>query len=121
MAHSGGEKRILQAILRNGQHPEYVKAAIPFPIPDEEYAPCIELLYALEIGNLTKRDCIVQKLQSDFPVLERLEMVNIILEALDYLVKRLDSFCDQKSAQFQEASVKFKIYDICFLVPFTNT
>ena len=39
---------MIQAVLRNAAHPEYGEATIPFPIPEEEYGHCLELLEALE-------------------------------------------------------------------------
>ena len=40
-----------QAIIGNGAHPKYGVATIPFPIPLTEYANCLALLEALEIGG----------------------------------------------------------------------
>ena len=50
-----------QAILDNTAHPEYGVATIPFPIPRAEYANCVALLEALEIGDARDRDCQVQE------------------------------------------------------------
>ena len=46
-----------QAIIGNATHPEYGVATIPFPIPRAEYANCVALLEALEIGDTSDRDC----------------------------------------------------------------
>ena len=35
---------MIQAILSNPSHPEYGVATIPFPIPRDQYAHCMELL-----------------------------------------------------------------------------
>ena len=40
---------MIQAVLSNPSHPEYGVATIPFPIPRDQYAHCMELLEALEI------------------------------------------------------------------------
>ncbi len=48
---------MMQAVLSNPSHPEYGVATIPFPIPRDQYAHCMELLEALEIGNAVKADC----------------------------------------------------------------
>lgn len=53
-----GDAKMIQTILRNAQYPEHGVPTSPFPIPDEEYARCIELLNTLEIGDPIKRDCI---------------------------------------------------------------
>ena len=48
---------MIQAVLGNLHHPEYGVATIPFPIPHDQYAHCMELLEALEIGDAVKADC----------------------------------------------------------------
>ena len=40
----------MNVTLCNRGHPEYGAATIPLPIPDEEYARCMELLEAMAIG-----------------------------------------------------------------------
>ena len=51
---------MIQAVLSNPSHPEYGVATIPFPIPHDQYAHCMELLEALEIGDAVKADCKVE-------------------------------------------------------------
>ena len=51
---------MIQAVLSNHSHPEYGVATIPFPIPHDQYAHCMELLAALEIGDAAKADCKVE-------------------------------------------------------------
>ena len=55
---------IIQAVLSNPKHPEYGVATIPFPSPRDQYAHCMELLEALEIGDALKADCKVEKINS---------------------------------------------------------
>ena len=55
---------MFQAVLSNRTHPEYGVATIPFPIPHDQYAHCMELLEALEIGDAVKVDCISSKASS---------------------------------------------------------
>ena len=55
---------MFQAVLSNRDHPEYGVATIPFPIPRDQYAHCMELLAALEIGDTVKVDCISSKASS---------------------------------------------------------
>ena len=55
---------MIQAVLSNPSHPEYGVATIPFPIPRDQYAHCMELLEALEIGDAVKADCKVEKIDS---------------------------------------------------------
>lgn len=45
----------MQAILSNAQHPEYGEVTIPFPIGENEYGRCLELLGKMEIGNPIER------------------------------------------------------------------
>ena len=81
---------MIQVVLRNAAHPDYGEATIPFPMPEEEYGHCLELLEALEIGNAVSRDCKVQEIQEGPPILKRLEGSRVNLDELDYLAKRLD-------------------------------
>jgi len=57
---------MIQAVLGNPNHPEYGVATIPFPIPHDQYAHCMELLEALEIGDAVKADCKVEEVDSFF-------------------------------------------------------
>ena len=81
----------IQAVLGNPRHPEYGVATIPFPIPHDQYAHCMELLEALEIGDAVKADCQVQEINSFYSVLKRTEMLTVNAEELNYLAKRLDT------------------------------
>ena len=65
---------MFQAVLSNRDHPEYGVATIPFPIPHDQYAHCMELLEALEIGDAVKADCKVEKIDSFYTVLKRVEI-----------------------------------------------
>ena len=60
---------MIHAVLGNPNHPEYGVATIPFPIPHDQYAHCMELLEALEIGDAVKADCQVQEINSFYSVL----------------------------------------------------
>ena len=78
---------MMQMALSNAVHPEYGVVTIPFPIPEEEYGHCLELLEALEIGNAVNRDCKVQEVQDGPPILKRLEGSRVNLDELDYAIK----------------------------------
>ncbi len=97
---------MIQAVLSNPHHPEYGVATIPFPIPHDQYAHCMELLEALEIGDSVKADCKVEKLGSFFSVLKCVEMHTVNVEELNYLAKRLESFDTGEAAQFQAMAHK---------------
>ena len=102
----------MQVVLGNRDHPEYGVGTIPFPIPREEYDHCIKLLEALEIGDAVRRDCQVLEVSGTWPVLKRLEDSEVNLDELDYLTKRLDSFCAGEDAQFQAMAEKLDLTDI---------
>ena len=103
---------MIQAVLGNPHHPEYGVATIPFPIPRDQYAHCMELLEALEIGDAVKADCKVEKIDSFYTVLKRVEMLTVNVEELNYLAKRLDSFDTGEAAQFQAMAHKLELFEL---------
>ena len=73
---------MMSTVLSNPDHPEYGVATIPFPIPHDQYAHYMELLEALEIGDAVKTDCKVEKVDSFYTVLKRVEMLTVNVEEL---------------------------------------
>ena len=110
---------MIQAVLGNPYHPEYGVATIPFPIPHDQYAHCMELLEALEIGDAVKADCQVQEINSFYSVLKRTEMLTVNVEELNYLAKRLDSFDTGEAAQFQAIAHKLELFELKDLINLT--
>ena len=110
---------MIQAVLGNPHHPEYGVATIPFPIPRDQYAHCMELLEALEIGDAVKADCQVQEINSFYSVLKRTEMLTVNVEELNYLAKRLDSFDTGEAAQFQAMAHKLELFQLKDLINLT--
>ena len=110
---------MIQAVLGNPSHPEYGVATIPFPIPRDQYAHCMELLEALEIGDAVKADCQVEKIDSFYTVLKRTEMLTVNVEELNYLAKRLDSFDTGEAAQFQAMAHKLELFELKDLINLT--
>ena len=110
---------MIQAVLSNPSHPEYGVATIPFPIPHDQYAHCMELLEALEIGDAVKTDCKVEKVDSFYTVLKRTEMLTVNVEELNYLAKRLDSFDTGEAAQFQAMAHKLELFELKDLINLT--
>ena len=110
---------MIQAVLGNPHHPEYGVATIPFPIPHDQYAHCMELLEALEIGDAVKADCQVQEINSFYSVLKRTEMLTVNVEELNYLAKRLDSFDAGEAAQFQAMAHKLELFELKDLINLT--
>ena len=110
---------MMQAVLSNPSHPRYGVATIPFPIPHGQYAHCMELLEALEIGDALKADCKVEKSDSFYTVLKRAEMLTVNVEELNYLAKRLDSFDTGEAAQFQAMTHKLELFELKDLINLT--
>ena len=110
---------IIHAVLGNPNHPEYGVATIPFPIPHDQYAHCMELLEALEIGDAVKADCQVQEINSFYSVLKRTEKLTVNVEELNYLAKRLDSFDAGEAAQFQAMAHKLELSELKELINLT--
>ena len=110
---------MIQAVLSNPSHPEYGVATIPFPIPHDQYAHCVELLEALEIGDTVKADCKVEEVDSFFSVLKHTEMLTVNVEELNYLAKRLDSFDTGEAAQFQAMAHKLELFELKDLINLT--
>ena len=110
---------MFQAVLGNPGHPEYGVATIPFPIPHDQYAHCMELLEALEIGDAVKADCKVEKVDSFYTVLKRAEMLTVNVEELNYLAKRLESFDTGEAAQFQTMAHKLELFELKDLINLT--
>ena len=110
---------MIQAVLSNPSHPEYGVATIPFPIPHDQYAHCMELLEALEIGDAVKADCKVEKIDSFYAVLKRTEMLTVNVEELNYLAKRLDGFDTGEAAQFQAMAHKLELFELKDIINLT--
>ena len=110
---------MMSAVVSNPGHPEYGVATIPFPIPRDQYAHCMEMLEALEIGDALKADCKVEKIDSFYSVLKRTEMLTVNMEELNYLAKRLDSFDTGEAAQFQAMAHKLELFELKDLINLT--
>ena len=83
---------MIRAVLSSPSHPEYGVATIPFPIPRDQYAHCMDLLEALEIGDAVKTDCKVEK---------------------------VDSFDTGEAAQFQAMAHKLELFELKDLIDLT--
>ena len=103
---------MLKAVLSYPMHPEHGLATVPFPIPSEEYDRTLQTLADIDIGDTLRQDCYVVELDSQYPVLKRLEGSAVNLDELDYLAKRLDSFCEGEDDQFLAMASKLDLHDI---------
>ena len=110
---------MMSAVLSNPDHPEYGVATIPFPVPRDQYTYCMDLLEALEIGDTVKADCKMEKVDSFYTVLKRVEMLTVNVEELNYLAKRLESFDTGEAAQFQAMAHKLELFELKDLINLT--
>ena len=110
---------MIQTIISNAKNPEYGQATVFFPIKKDDYPNVVELLRSMGLGNPLERDCRVDEVCGDWPILKRLEKVAINLDEMDYLAKRLDSFDTQEKAKFHAAAVKFGLFDMRHLIDLT--
>lgn len=101
-------QHVMNAELSNPSHPGYGVATIPFPIPDEEYQHCLDLMAPLEIGGVTAQDCKVEQINGYLPSLKRLEGTNVNLDELDILAHILDMKIDDGEDAKFEALVSAK-------------
>ena len=83
----------MNAVLSNPKHPEYGQFTVPLPIPHNQYNGIMEALNAMDMGNPLARDCQMDEILGEYPILKRLEGKPVNIDELDYLAKRLDSFC----------------------------
>ena len=110
---------MIRAVLSNPSYPEYGVVTVPFPIPHDQYARCMELLEALEIGDAVKADCKVQAIDSFYSVFKRTEMLTVNVKELNYLAKRLDGFDTGEAAQFQAMAHKLELFELKDLINLT--
>ena len=98
----------MNAVLSNPKHPEYGQFTVPLPIPHNQYDGIMEALNAMDMGDPLARDCQMDEILGEYPILKRLEGKPVNIDALDYLAKRLASCCyAQEGAQFQGAAVSY--------------
>ena len=110
---------MIQTIVSNAVAPEYGQATVSFPIREEDYPSVVNMLQRMGLGDPLERDCRVDEVCGDWPILKRLEKVAINLDEMDYLAKRLDSFDAQEKAKFQAAAVRFGLFDMRHLIDLT--
>ena len=110
---------MLQATVSSAEYPEYGAFSISFPIPGDEYEHILGLLGPVGMGDVILRDCYVEELNGNFPVLKGLEGSNVNLDELDYLAKRLDSFGPVEAAQFQAMAERLELCSAADLINLT--
>ena len=111
---------MIQAVLSNPSHPEYGVATIPFPIPHDQYAHCMELLEASgDRRRGQSRTARWRRSTVSTPSSSAAEMLTVNVEELNYLAKRLDSFDTGEAAQFQAMAHKLELFELKDLINLT--
>lgn len=110
---------VIKAVLSNPQCPECGQVTIPFPIPVDQYDQTIDMLQAMELGRPVNRDCKVDEIDSHYSVLGALKGMLVNVDQMDYLAKRLDSFCVGEDSQFQAMAHKLEMTDITDFINLT--
>ncbi len=105
-------KYVIRAKLGSPDGPIYEHHTISFPIEYEDYGRMMKELKSIGIGAPNRQDCLIKDIDSHYEVLECLKGKVVNVDELDYLAKRLDSFCEGEDAQFQGMAVKLGITDI---------
>ena len=93
---------IIHTVIGNRTHPEYGVASIPFPIPTEEYPRIIEMLEALEVGDVRKSDCHIAEIESPLPVLKCLEDTDVNVDELTISPSGWTAFQIMSSGSFKQ-------------------
>ena len=106
----------MQAIICNKAHPDLGCATIPLPIPDKEYAHCMELLEQMQIGGVTASDCYIDQLHDAPPYLDVLEHQEVNIDELDFLARSLDRYIADEMTKFQSVAASRGIRDIPTLI-----
>lgn len=110
---------MFQVVLSNKDHMEYGVVTVPFPIPEDQYTDITRMLEVLHVGSELSRDCMVESVESDWPVLNVLAGQEINLDELDYLAKRLDGFSPYEKTQFQAAAERYGLSQVADLINLT--
>ena len=77
------------------------------------------MLEVLHIGSELSPDCMVESVESDWPVLRLLTGQEINLDELDYLAKRLDGISPYEKTQFQAAAERYGLSQVTDLINLT--
>ena len=113
-------KYVIKASLGNPNIPENGVATVYFPLSGSEYSHSIaEVLEPMGIGSAVVQDCFVEEIDSSYGFLQCLKQQIVNVDELDYLAKRLDSFCDSEAEGFQAACSAFGCRDIKDLINMT--
>jgi len=110
---------VIKAVLSNSLRPKCGQVTIPFPIPYDQYDQTIEMLQAIDLGFSVNQDCTVDEIDSAYSVLDVLKGALVNVDQLDYLAKRLDSFCESEASQFKAMAHKLELSHITDFINLT--
>ena len=96
----------MNAILRSSTHPEYGSIAVTLPIPDEHYDAIIGNLQILGMGGITERDCHIERLDGNPPLLQCLEGQTVNIDEIDFLARQTEEFSESDAAAYQAEAYK---------------
>ena len=60
----------MNAVLSNPKHPEYGQFTVPLPIPHNQYDGIMEALNAMDMGDPLARDCQMDEILGEYPILK---------------------------------------------------
>ena len=106
----------MNATISNKQHPDWGCATIPLPIPDEEYAHCMELLEQLGVGGVTERDCHLDRLDRSPAALDVLEGQEVNIDELDFLARSIERYWGNEQDKFEGMAYKLGLKDVPSLI-----
>lgn len=106
----------MNAVLSNPNHPEYGQVTVPLPIPDNEYAHCMEMLEQLGIGGVTKRDSRIDQLDRSPAALDVLEGQEVNIDELDFLARSIERYWGNEQPKFEAMAYKLGLKDVPSLI-----
>ena len=106
----------MNAIICNWDHPERGSVTIPRPIPDEEYAHCIEELKRLGIGDVMAGDCQIKEIRGGTFALDALVGQTVNIDELDFLARSIDRYWGNEQPKFDAMAYKLHLQDIKDLI-----
>ena len=106
----------MNAVLSNPNHPEYGQVTVPLPIPDNEYAHCMEMLEQLGIGGVTERDCRIDQLDRSPAALDVLEGQEVNIDELDFLARSIERYWGNEQPKFEAMAYKLGLKDVPGLI-----
>ncbi len=110
---------VFKATLSNPLRADAPPVHISFPIREYDYDEVYWKLAAIGAGDAVARDCRVSGIEGSFYALAALDGQDVNVDELDYLAKRLDSFCESEARQYEGVAAAKSITDIEGLINLT--